>query len=418
MDLSPNQMLRLAPNKVDYLIPGGEMINEFLGEGPGARVCSQMWIASLVTSALQPGTATGLSRVAGTDVFLRDCLAKNPAAWLGEAHAAHWGVSLGFLLKLLHSRDRLLLQTHPDGARARKYFGLPSGKDEAWYVLDTRPGACIWLGFRPGVTPAYFRELIERQDTAALLDCLHQIPIRPGEVYFIPAGTAHAMGSDSLVAELQEPVDITLRAEYIRPDGSRLPVESMYGPAGMDGLLDCFHFDCLPREELLARHRFRPAPGAEEPWRKRLITPEQTPRFYMDEVELRREAHGSALCVNRGFQVLLVLEGEAEFQSTMTHTWLDSYPYRANSIFALHPAYLRVTAIDRLKDNDSMVAYEKLAAELNVLPEIDYERVTLMKWEYLKAVFLQSGEKTLNSSGFKEFFDLNYSNRIICRIMQ
>ena len=258
MDLSPNQMLRLAPNKVDYLIPGGEMINEFLGEGPGARVCSQMWIASLVTSALQPGTATGLSRVAGTDVLLRDCLAENPAAWLGEAHAAHWGVSLGFLLKLLHSRDRLLLQTHPDGARARKYFGLPSGKDEAWYVLDTRPGACIWLGFRPGVTPAYFRGLIERQDTAALLDCLHQIPIRPGEVYFIPAGTAHAMGSDSLVAELQEPVDITLRAEYIRPD--------------------------------------------------------QTPRFYMDEVELRREAYGSALCVNRGFQVLLVLEGEAEFQ--------------------------------------------------------------------------------------------------------
>ena len=176
MDLSPNQMLRLAPNKVDYLIPGGEMINEFLGEGPGARVCSQMWMASLVTSALQPGTATGLSRVAGTERLLRDCLAKNPAAWLGEAHAAHWGVSLGFLLKLLHSRDRLLLQTHPDGARARKYFGLPSGKDEAWYVLDTRPGACIWLGFRPGVTPAYFRELMERQDTAALLDCLHDPP--------------------------------------------------------------------------------------------------------------------------------------------------------------------------------------------------------------------------------------------------
>ena len=73
------------------------------------------------------------------------------------------------------------------------------------------------------------------------------------------------MGSDSLVAELQEPVDITLRAEYIRPDGSRLPVESMYGPAGMDGLLDCFHFDCLPREELLARHRFRPPPGRRSP---------------------------------------------------------------------------------------------------------------------------------------------------------
>ena len=265
MNLSPNQILRLAPNKVDYLIPGGEMINEFLGEGPGARVCSQMWIASLVTSALQPGTATGLSRVAGTDVLLRDCLAENPAAWLGEAHAAHWGVSLGFLLSCSTPGTACCSRPIRMGRGRGSISACPPGRMRRGTCWTPVRGACIWLGFRPGVTPAYFRGLIERQDTAALLDCLHQIPIRPGEVYFIPAGTAHAMGSDSLVAELQEPVDITLRAEYIRPDGSRLPVESMYGPAGMDGLLDCFHFDCLPREELLARHRFRPAPGAEEP---------------------------------------------------------------------------------------------------------------------------------------------------------
>ena len=80
MRVSPEQMLRMAPNKVDYLIPGGEMINEFLGDGPGARVCSQLWLASLVTSALAPGTTTGLSRLAGTDIFLRDCLAEHPSA--------------------------------------------------------------------------------------------------------------------------------------------------------------------------------------------------------------------------------------------------------------------------------------------------------------------------------------------------
>ena len=238
MQVSPKQILRMAPNKVDYLIPGGEMINEFLGDGPGAQVCSQLWLASLVTSALAPGTTTGLSRVAGTDEFLKDCLEAAPAEWLGEAHAARWGASLGFLLKLLHSRDRLLIQTHPDGEKAKKYFGLPCGKDEAWYVLAARPEACIWLGFRPGVTPERFRALIEKQDTASLLDCLHRVPIRPGEVYFIPAGTVHAMGSGSLVAEIQEPVDITLRAEYIRPDGSRLPKESMYGAAGMNSIRD------------------------------------------------------------------------------------------------------------------------------------------------------------------------------------
>ena len=308
MSLSPGEILKLAPNKVDYLIPGGEMINEFLGVGPGARVCSQMWIASLVTSALEPGSTTGLSRVAGTERFLRDCLAERPADWLGPRHAERWGASLGFLLKLLNSRDRLLIQTHPDGERARKYFGLPCGKDEAWYVLAARPGACIWLGFRPGVTPEQFRALIERQDTDGLLDCLHRVPIQPGEVYFIPAGTVHAMGSDSLVAELQEPVDITLRAEYIRPDGSRLPAESMYGAAGMDGLLDCFRFDCLPLEDMLAKHLSRPAPEESQPWRKQLISGRQTDRFYMDELTL--DGGDAVSCPNSGFQVLLVLEGE------------------------------------------------------------------------------------------------------------
>lgn len=311
MECSPNQICKLAPNKVDYLIPGGEMINAFLGDGPDAPVCSQLWVASLVTSALRPGTTVGLSRFAGSDRFLRDCLRENPAAWLGEAHAGRWGADLGFLLKLLHSRDRLLIQTHPDGEKAMKYFGLPHGKDEAWYVLSTRPGACIWLGFRPGVTPEGFRALIEAQDSAGMLECLHKIEIQPGQVYFIPAGTVHALGSDSLVAEIQEPVDLTLRTEYIRPDGSRLPKESMYGPAGMDGLMDCLAFDCLPREALLKRHLSAPLPEAGEPWRKKLISSRQTSRFWMDELTLNPGCRLAEVS-NPSFQVLLVLDGTGE----------------------------------------------------------------------------------------------------------
>ena len=175
-------------------------------------------------------------------------------------------------------------------------------------MLAARPEACIWLGFRPGVTPERFRALIEKQDTVGLLDCLHRVPIHPGEVYFIPAGTVHAMGSGSLVAEIQEPVDITLRAEYIRPDGSRLPVESMYGQAGMDGLLDCFNFDCLSREEMLSAHLSRPEEEPGQPWRRRLISRRQTGRFCMDELTARAAA--PADCPNRSFQVVLVLEGE------------------------------------------------------------------------------------------------------------
>ena len=313
MKLTPDHIYQLESNKVDYLIPGGEMINEFLGEGPEAKVCSQLWGASLVTSALCPGTTVGLSRIAGAARFLRDCLSGDPAAWLGTAHAKRWGADLGFLLKLLHSRDRLLIQTHPDGAKAQKYFGQSHGKDEAWSVLAARPGSCIWLGFRPGVTRERFRALIEAQDSPGMLDCLHKIEIQPGQVYFIPAGTVHALGSGCLVAELQEPVDLTLRAEYIRPDGSRLPKESMYGPAGMEGLMDCFTFDCLSREKLLERHLSAPRPEADQPWRKRLISPRQTGRFWMDEFTLGPECPALEV-TNPEFQVLLVLEGAGELR--------------------------------------------------------------------------------------------------------
>ena len=235
---------RLASNRVNYLLPGGEMIDEFLGLARGAVPgASQMWVASTVQSTL-PGAADSRSYILPEDGggCLAEELQKDPAAFLGSAHAAAFGADVGFLLKLLHSSQRLLVQAHPDKAKAEKYFRWPHGKTEAWYVLATEGEAYIWAGFRPGVTREGFAALIEQQDTAAILGCLHQFAIAPGDVVFIPAGLPHAMGANSLVAEIQEPTDITLRAEYIRPDGSRLPPESLHGGAGMEALLDCFDF--------------------------------------------------------------------------------------------------------------------------------------------------------------------------------
>lgn len=303
---------RLAANRVSYLLPGGEMIDEFLGLERGAVPgASQMWVASVVQSTL-PGAADSRSYILPEDGggCLAEVLKSDPAAFLGKAHAAAFGADMGFLLKLLHSSQRLLVQAHPDRARAEKYFRWPHGKTEAWYVLATEGEAHIWAGFRPGVTKERFAALIEQQDTGAILGCLHRFPIVPGDLVLIPAGLPHAMGANSLVAEIQEPTDITLRAEYIRPDGSRLPPESLHGGAGMEALLDCFDFSAAAPKEAARKKYFlapvqRPVPGGEE---TTLIGPAATGCFGLARVC----AHGPCPRQNPSFRVLLVEKGEGE----------------------------------------------------------------------------------------------------------
>ncbi len=93
--------------------------------------------------------------------------------------------------------------------------------------------------------------------------------------------------------------------------------------------------------------------------------------------------------------------------TTMTNTWVDSYPYKANSTYALHPMYLNLQALGKLKDKAKREQFEKLAQELNALPQIDYERVNAGKIEYAKAIFAETGAKTLESKVYADFVEHN-----------
>lgn len=153
--------------------------------GVAEESASQMWIASVVQCVLE-GSQDSRSHIVemnGKGRCLAEELAKEPEQYLGAEFGRRYGATLGFLLKLLNSRDRLLVQTHPDKKKARKYFHSSYGKTESWYVLDTEPGmeTYIWAGFRPGVTKEGFRELILRQDTEGILGCLHRFSVRRGD---------------------------------------------------------------------------------------------------------------------------------------------------------------------------------------------------------------------------------------------
>ena len=93
--------------------------------------------------------------------------------------------------------------------------------------------------------------------------------------------------------------------------------------------------------------------------------------------------------------------------TTSTHTWTDSYPYSAISIFALHPQFADLRQLPAIKDRKKAEDYEALREELNALKQIDYERVNNAKTEYLRIIFKQEGGEAMKTDGFKEFLKEN-----------
>ena len=116
-----------------------------------------------------------------------------------------------------------------------------------------------------------------------------------------------------------------------------------------------------------------------------------------DFVSLKKMADWCALTGQNILQVLPVND------TMKTLTWKDSYPYSANSSFALHPMFLRLEEVGMLKNPDKRKYYEELRRELNALPEIDYEKVNNAKQAYLKELFEESGKTTLDSREFSDF---------------
>ena len=121
-----------------------------------------------------------------------------------------------------------------------------------------------------------------------------------------------------------------------------------------------------------------------------------------DFVSLRKMVDWLALTGQKVLQILPIND------TTMTETWQDSYPYNANSTFALHPMYLRVECLGELSDASKAEHFNNLRNELNSLPQVDYERVNQAKTEYSKLIFAEKGQEVLSSEDFKSFLDNNF----------
>ena len=216
---------RLTPTRVYRFYQGGLLIDRLRGEAERDTDHPEDWVGS-ITAANNPGRdepEAGLSRLADGGL-LRDAVAADPQGWLGPAAATG---TTGVLVKLLDAAQRLPVHAHPSRVFASEHLGSPFGKTEAWIVLATREEhADVWIGPREPVDAATYRAWIEAQDLDALLGSLHRVPVRAGDVIYVPAGVPHSIGAGVLIAELQEPTDFSIVCEWqgfpIDPDDTHL----------------------------------------------------------------------------------------------------------------------------------------------------------------------------------------------------
>ena len=144
---------------------------------------------------------------------------------LGTDASAVFGHRFPLLAKFIDARKQLSVQVHPDDQYAYEHERGKLGKTEFWYILATEPGAKIVHGFQSPTTHAEVQQAIER---VRLEELLHEEPIAPGDVIFVPAGTVHAIGGGVLLYELQEYSDVTYRMyDYGRLDAQDHPREQI-----------------------------------------------------------------------------------------------------------------------------------------------------------------------------------------------
>ena len=194
-----NKIIELPQNRVWRSYQGGLLLDKLAGKSePQDSHYPEDWIGS-VTAARNPDSqdeheGVSIVQVDGRDIALPDLIATDPGYFLGKEHVARFGQQPMLLVKFLDSAVRLQLQAHPTAEFAQQHLGASSGKAEAYYILSARDDIeqpYVYLGFQRPPDRAEFKRWIENQDMESILSCFDKIPVKPGDVLFIPGRVPH-----------------------------------------------------------------------------------------------------------------------------------------------------------------------------------------------------------------------------------
>jgi len=199
------------------IIWGGDEICRFKNLHPQRSGIGESWEVSHVknnVSVVSEGELKGKS--------LEELIETYRERLLGQKVIDRFGTTFPLLIKFIDAREPLSVQVHPNDALAKERHNS-FGKTEMWYVIQAAPGAYLYSGFARSITP---EEYVRSLEDDTFINYLQRHEVKPGDVFFLPAGRVHAIGAGCFIAEIQQTSDITYRIyDYNRKDANGNPRE-------------------------------------------------------------------------------------------------------------------------------------------------------------------------------------------------
>lgn len=189
----------LQPSGKDYLW-GGQRLNTEFEKQIDLDPLAETWECSTHPdgpSIVKTGGFKGQT--------LSKVISDNPQ-FLGARHSED--KALPILIKFIDAKSDLSVQVHPDDEYAKLHEDGQLGKTEMWYVLDATKDARLVYGLKKDCTKEQIRESIEK---GKLSNLLQSVKVNKDDLFFIEAGTIHAIGAGCLIAEIQENSNLTYR---------------------------------------------------------------------------------------------------------------------------------------------------------------------------------------------------------------
>lgn len=191
---------------------GGNKLKNILGKTGKCATCGESWELSAVQgeiSVVSNGFLKGNNLEEIIEIYMGDLV--------GESVFEKYGIEFPLLIKFIDAADDLSIQVHPDDKLASERHDS-YGKTEMWVVMQAEKGAKLISGFNKKVTK---EEYLSNLEGKTLKNILNSEEVKEGDVFFIPAGRVHAIGSGILLAEIQQTSDVTYRIyDWDRTDAS------------------------------------------------------------------------------------------------------------------------------------------------------------------------------------------------------